>query len=399
MANELLAHVAGRGGIEEATLLLERRGANAGARHPPSNTTPLHAACRSCNLDMVELLLHYRADPNAKEIVHCGGRSPLHIAAAGNFVAIANTLLGSGADHCSQDARGLTPLHTAAQEGHVDAARLMLEKGAEVDRAAKNGTTPLYMASLGGHADVARLLRDWGADVDRANKKLEENKKNCPYAKINFYVEIHHRTKDGWERDRESFASVGPPKCSAKLSFKTPRKWYDIPFFYCSVVNPHPKDSYFIEFGFEYKMKNDKTLTALGLNYEVRGHGHDPYWTYRRHDHIQEHDYTTIDLQDARKDLPWWNKEDCVRRRWSPERATIEKNGDSIEVGDHPCVRYELRRKPREKKSSKQDTSDSEDEEEDIDDYQIRFTEATLLQMQDVLRCSLRLEEYTEEFA
>ena len=379
-----------------ARLLLEK-GAEVD-RAMKDGATPLYIACQNGHVDAARLLLERGAEVDrVVEKWQWKGATPLYIACQNGHVDVVRLLLEKGAEVDRAQENGQTPLQAACHGGHVDAARLLLEKCAEVDRAAKNGTTPLYMASLGGHADVARLLRDCGADVDRANKKLEENKKNCPYAKINFYVEIHHRTKDGWEGDRESFASIGPPKCSAKLSFKTPRKWYDIPFFYCSRANPHPKDSYFIEFGFEYKMKNDKTLTALGLNYEVRGHGHDPYWTYRRHDHIEEHDYTTIDLEEAWRALPRWNEEDCVRRRWSPERAPIEKNGDSIEVGDHPCVRYELRRKPREKKSSKQDTSDSEDEEED--DYQIRFTEATLLQMQDVLRCSLRLEEYTEEFA
>merc|ERR1719399_1632555 len=131
MADELLVHAAGHGDIEEAALLLDRGRAKVGALMPPSNTTALHTACRAGDLDMVELLLRYKANPNAKEISPCGGRTPLHIAATSDYIGIANLLLKADADSSAQDARGLTPLHTASQEGGCDTVKLLLARGAD----------------------------------------------------------------------------------------------------------------------------------------------------------------------------------------------------------------------------------------------------------------------------
>ena len=66
MAQDLLLWAAQYGDMEEAVSLV-RRGARADAAMPPTNTTPLHAACRAQDLKMVAFLLSARADPNVRE--------------------------------------------------------------------------------------------------------------------------------------------------------------------------------------------------------------------------------------------------------------------------------------------------------------------------------------------
>lgn len=154
MADELLVHAAGHGHLEEAALLLERRRANAAASMPPSNTTALHAACRAGDLDMVELLLRFRANPNAKEISPCGGRSSLHVAAGSDNIGIAGLLLKADADTAAQDARGLTPLHTASQEGGCDTVRLLMAHGADPHVRDFSGHNAAYWAKEFKHTTV-----------------------------------------------------------------------------------------------------------------------------------------------------------------------------------------------------------------------------------------------------
>lgn len=146
MAQELLLRAAERGDVAEATILLERKCASAGAVMPPINTTPLHAACRFGHVHMVELLLEHRASPNCHEIRHCGGRTPLHMALRDDLLTMAQMLLHAGANPVARDGRGLTPLHLAAQEGLVEATRLLLAHGGDPHMRDFSGFNPAWWA-------------------------------------------------------------------------------------------------------------------------------------------------------------------------------------------------------------------------------------------------------------
>ena len=83
----------------------------------------LRLAVASGHVDIVDLLLEYKADPN-----------------------------GCGPD-------GVTPLHAAAREGSTDAASLLLRCGANADARDAEGRTPLDYATASGQRVVAELLR------------------------------------------------------------------------------------------------------------------------------------------------------------------------------------------------------------------------------------------------
>ncbi len=96
-----------------------------------------------------------------------GGKTMLHLAAAGGNKDTVAFLLSKGADMNVRDNNNDTPLHDAAQGGHLEAARLLIEKGhADTNVKNKKNFAPLHYAAKGGHLEVARLLIEKGADTN-----------------------------------------------------------------------------------------------------------------------------------------------------------------------------------------------------------------------------------------
>eukprot|EP00058_Branchiostoma_floridae_P025876 XP_002611366.1 hypothetical protein BRAFLDRAFT_73238 [Branchiostoma floridae] len=99
--------------------------------------------------------------------------TPLHCAASGGHVGVADLLLKAGARVDSRDEFGATtPLHKAASGGHVGVTKLLLKYGARVDSRELFGVTPLHKAASGGHVGVAKLLLKARARVNSRDWKL-----------------------------------------------------------------------------------------------------------------------------------------------------------------------------------------------------------------------------------
>lgn len=82
------------------------------------------------NIEMVELLLQYGADPNLPD----------------------------------GENQSTTPLVTAIMENNYDIVKLMIDYNAEVNRLNTLNTSPLFNAVLMGHTEIVNLLLDSGAD-------------------------------------------------------------------------------------------------------------------------------------------------------------------------------------------------------------------------------------------
>ncbi len=168
---------------------------------PPTGYTPLHAAADSGSDDLVDLLLTYRADPNAATVQ---GATPLHTAARKGFAVVVHTLIVDDSLVNTQTTDGYTPLHYAAQHGHAKAAAVLTECHADtelVDRygrtplhiavwldreevvvvlltayadvtACQCGLTPLDVAEIKGHTHIAKLLRQQGASRSKGSPKV-----------------------------------------------------------------------------------------------------------------------------------------------------------------------------------------------------------------------------------
>jgi ankyrin repeat protein len=92
----------------------------------------------------------------------------LIIAALDNQPAIAEFLVGTGADVMARNAGGFTALHAAAFSGSLPIAKLLLAKGAVLEDADnKAGVTPMMVAGEENHVELAEFLIEKGADVNR----------------------------------------------------------------------------------------------------------------------------------------------------------------------------------------------------------------------------------------
>ena len=74
-----------------------------------------------------------------------------------------------------RDSDGDTPLHCAAIGGKLEVAQILLKLNVEVNSRNVEGSTPLHHASRGswslprGTAAIVRLLLDYGADAQMRN--------------------------------------------------------------------------------------------------------------------------------------------------------------------------------------------------------------------------------------
>ena len=127
--------------------------------------SPLHAAS---NRDIAEVLLKGGASPNV--VSGPNAVTPLHEACATGRVDIVQLLLRNNANPNTLNSSGLTPLCVAAVNGHVEIVDILLKAGAQADlQRAYNDWTPLFFAAVGGHFNVVELLLKYGAS-------LKENK-------------------------------------------------------------------------------------------------------------------------------------------------------------------------------------------------------------------------------
>src|SRR5207302_3240207 len=122
---------------------------------PFNGKTPLHTAARTGQAAVAQVLLGAGADPNAESNVL--RYTPLHLAAREGHVSVIEVLLTHGA---KVDGTGwfLTPLDEAAQAGHLPVVKLLVSKGARINSQGGLGTAPLVWAVRYGHKAIVEYL-------------------------------------------------------------------------------------------------------------------------------------------------------------------------------------------------------------------------------------------------
>ena len=181
--------VAKFGDLVKATALLKTN-PDLAVSKDESGRTPLHWAAANGHKAVVELLLAYKIDVNAKDPV---GNPPLYLALWKDHIAIAELLLAHNATCTLQDAAaigdlaraktllqanpalvsskdsdGSTPLHWAVDKNHKDVVELLLTLQANVNAETHFRSTPLFFAKT---KDVAELLLAKGAAVNAKNNQ------------------------------------------------------------------------------------------------------------------------------------------------------------------------------------------------------------------------------------
>ena len=126
--------------------------------------SPLYYAVLSGKADVVELLLHNGASPNAEGN---GATNALYTAAGEGNIRIVRDLLAAGADPKANKRTGATPLYAAADSGNPEMVKLFLDLGADPNAHLKNTSgTPLCNACIKGNVECVALLIQHGADVN-----------------------------------------------------------------------------------------------------------------------------------------------------------------------------------------------------------------------------------------
>ena len=147
-AETALAAACWDGETEIARMLLE-----AGAEvNPPEHMPPMYTAILSGNLETVNLLLEWKANPNPVP--------PATIWAAHNFPAGLEALLKAGADPSRSDDAGFTPLTRAVFSGNLEALEVLLKHGVDPDGRDKHGTLMIVLAAELGHRQIFRRLAE-----------------------------------------------------------------------------------------------------------------------------------------------------------------------------------------------------------------------------------------------
>ncbi len=121
--------------------------------------TPLHLAAFTGHAEAAEKLLEAGAEVSALSTNYMTN-TPLHAALAGaGSKAVAEALIGAGADVNFQAGAGVTPLHTAASRGSTELVEMLLAAGTDPAIQMDGGKTAADVAEERGHPQVATRLR------------------------------------------------------------------------------------------------------------------------------------------------------------------------------------------------------------------------------------------------
>jgi ankyrin repeat protein len=152
---------AGRNFLKEAEFLIQNK-AGVSTKNEIGET-PLFAAVKSGQRDMILLLIKNGADVNARDNV---GRTPVFATADENSSVILELLINQGAKVDITDKFGKTPLHRAAIAGYHDIVQVLDRSGADVHARDREGKTPYFYAATYGHNTLTERLMSLGAQPD-----------------------------------------------------------------------------------------------------------------------------------------------------------------------------------------------------------------------------------------
>lgn len=124
-------------------------------QHDGTGYTPLIAAARAGDAEMLRFLVERGADPNLSDQAVSGWSPLLHAVHVHQLGSVA-ALIDAGADPNRLSGDGITPLMMAAGYGHTDMVQLLLRRGANPRIADRHGATAFDLA-LSGVPDIDRF--------------------------------------------------------------------------------------------------------------------------------------------------------------------------------------------------------------------------------------------------
>ncbi|KAG0720597.1 E3 ubiquitin-protein ligase HACE1 [Chionoecetes opilio] len=121
--------------------------------------TALHNAAAEGLLQVVKVLLYYKANPTRRsKMEEDNGGTALHLAAEGGHLEVMEELLQAKANVEVFDSKGRQASHRAASRGHRTALEMLHSHGADMDARDAGKATPLHFAAFHGDVDTVRWL-------------------------------------------------------------------------------------------------------------------------------------------------------------------------------------------------------------------------------------------------
>ncbi|XP_069765354.1 NF-kappa-B inhibitor beta-like [Narcine bancroftii] len=162
-----------------ANLLLQEKDGN----------TALHLACKEMALACVQALLFHHSshlkyssfsDPSQfRQQLHFynyQGFMPLHVAALLNDVQIVEYLLHFEVDvNAKEKCAGRTALHLGVEQQNRQIVKLLLNRGADVHAQMYNSCTPICLAVYMPDSGITQMLRDYGSSEPLTEDETDED--------------------------------------------------------------------------------------------------------------------------------------------------------------------------------------------------------------------------------
>jgi ankyrin repeat protein len=154
---------------------------------------------------------YLKAGGNVNANVDGRGNTLLHVAARGGYRSVVEKLLVYGANANARNDFGVTPLHRATQPSNEACAAMLIFRGADVNAQTQSGETPLHFLSLGGFrpegVPLATMLMLNGADLELQAK----NGRVIAYGQVLGATPMQQAIRLGkWEVARALAAAGGP---------------------------------------------------------------------------------------------------------------------------------------------------------------------------------------------
>ncbi|XP_063851434.1 ankycorbin-like [Scylla paramamosain] len=140
--------------------------------------TALHCAAAEGLLEVVKVLLYYKANPTRRsKMEEDNGGTALHLAAENGHVEVVEELLQARANVEVLDAKGRQASHRAASRGHRGVLEVLHKHGADMDARDAGKATPLHFAAFYGDMGAVRwLVEEAGAVVTYKDKNGRQPK-------------------------------------------------------------------------------------------------------------------------------------------------------------------------------------------------------------------------------